>query len=131
VPLTRTLSLSLNHLERRGDALTLSPNPTSCYPNATRDRNLNSTLSVALTVSESFRENSVCEPSIAVFSLGTDPRKGDYDAAQTMYERALATEEKVLVKDHPETAMTLHGLGTVLERNVDDDLMPTVTLTLL
>jgi hypothetical protein len=131
VPLTRTLSLSQNHLERLGDALTLLPNPTSCYPNATCDRNLNSTLSVALTVSKSFRENSVCEPSIAVFSLDTDPRKGDYDAAQTMYERALAINEKVLGNDHLSTATTLYGLANVLKRNIDDDIMPTVTLTLL
>ena len=48
-----------------------------------------------------------------------------------MYERALAIRDKVLGKDHPETATTLHSLGTELERNVDDDLMPTVTLTLL
>ena len=48
-----------------------------------------------------------------------------------MYERALAIEEKVLGKDHPETAVTLRGLANVLDRNVDDDLIPTVTLTRL
>ena len=48
-----------------------------------------------------------------------------------MYERALAIKEKALGKDHPDTAKTLHGLATVLYRNVDDDLIPTVTLTLL
>ena len=48
-----------------------------------------------------------------------------------MYERALAIKEKALGKNHPETASTLHGLANVLERNVDDDLIPTVTLTLL
>ena len=47
-----------------------------------------------------------------------------------MYERALAIQEKALGKDHPETASTLHGLGNVLDRNIDDDLIPTVTLTL-
>ena len=47
-----------------------------------------------------------------------------------MYERALAIQEKALDKDHPDTAATLHGLANVLERNVDDDLIPTVTLTL-
>ena len=48
-----------------------------------------------------------------------------------MYERALAIKEKALGKDHPDTASTLHGLADVLERNGDDDLIPTVTLTLL
>ena len=48
-----------------------------------------------------------------------------------MYERVLAIEEKALGKDHPETAATLHGLANVLFRNVDDDLIPTVTLTRL
>ena len=48
-----------------------------------------------------------------------------------MYERALAIKEKALGKDNPETASTLHGLGNVLDRNIDDDLIPTVTLTLL
>ena len=48
-----------------------------------------------------------------------------------MYERALAIEENALGKDHPSTATTLHGLANVLSRNVDDDLIPTVTLTLL
>ena len=48
-----------------------------------------------------------------------------------MYERALAIQEKALGKDHPDTALTLYGLANVLERNVDDDLIPTVTLTLL
>ena len=48
-----------------------------------------------------------------------------------MYERVIAIEEKALGKNHPETASTLHGLANVLERNVDDDLIPTVTLTLL
>ena len=48
-----------------------------------------------------------------------------------MYERVLAIEEKALGKDHPETAATLHCLANVLERNVDDDLIPTVTLTRL
>ena len=48
-----------------------------------------------------------------------------------MYERALAIEEKALGKDNPSTASTLHGLANVLDRNVDDDLIPTVTLTLL
>ena len=47
-----------------------------------------------------------------------------------MYERALAINEKVLGKDNPSTAATLHGLANVLKRNVDD-LIPTVTLTLL
>ena len=48
-----------------------------------------------------------------------------------MYERALAIEEKALGADHPDTALTLHGLANVLKRNIDDDLIPTVTLTLL
>ena len=48
-----------------------------------------------------------------------------------MFERALAIQEKALGKDNPETAATLHGLANVLNRNVDDDLIPTVTLTLL
>ena len=48
-----------------------------------------------------------------------------------MYERALAINEKALGKDHPSTAATLPGLANVLQRNVDDDLIPTVTLTLL
>ena len=48
-----------------------------------------------------------------------------------MYERALAIQEKALDKDHPETAVTLSNLANVLERNVDDDLIPTVTLTRL
>ena len=48
-----------------------------------------------------------------------------------MYERALAIKEKALDKDHPETAATLSNLANVLSRNVDDDLIPTVTLTLL
>ncbi len=48
-----------------------------------------------------------------------------------MYERALAIKDKALGKDHPDTAETLHGLAFVLFRNVDDDLIPTVTLTLL
>ncbi len=48
-----------------------------------------------------------------------------------MCERALAIQEKALGNDHPSTAATLHGLATVLDRNVDDDLIPTVTLTLL
>ena len=48
-----------------------------------------------------------------------------------MYERALAIKEKALGKDNPSTAATLHGLANVLFRNVDDDLIPTVTLTLL
>ena len=47
-----------------------------------------------------------------------------------MYERALAIQEKALGKDNPSTAVTLHGLANVLDRNVDD-LIPTVTLTLL
>ncbi len=48
-----------------------------------------------------------------------------------MYERALAINENALGKDHPNTASTLYGLGNVLKRNIDDDLIPTVTLTLL
>jgi len=48
-----------------------------------------------------------------------------------MYEHALAIKEKVLGKDHPDTAATLHGLANVLERNIDDGLILTVTLTLL
>jgi len=48
-----------------------------------------------------------------------------------MYERALAIEEKALGKDNPETAATLSNLAKVLKRNIDDDLIPTVTLTLL
>ena len=48
-----------------------------------------------------------------------------------MYERALAIKEKALGKDNPSTAVTLHGLANVLERNVDDDLNPTLTPTLL
>ncbi len=48
-----------------------------------------------------------------------------------MYERALAIKDKALGKDHPDTAATLCGLANVLDRNVDDDLIPTVTLTLL
>ena len=48
-----------------------------------------------------------------------------------MYERALAIEEKALGKDHPDTASTLSNLAGVLSRNVDDDLIPTVTFTLL
>ena len=48
-----------------------------------------------------------------------------------MYERALAIKEKALGKDNPETAPTLNGLANVLYRNIDDDLIPTVTLTLL
>ena len=48
-----------------------------------------------------------------------------------MYERALAIKEKALDKDHPSTAVTLSGLANVLYRNVDDDLIPTVTLTRL
>ena len=48
-----------------------------------------------------------------------------------MYERVLAIEEKALGKDNPETASTLYGLANVLYRNVDDDLIPTVTLTRL
>ena len=48
-----------------------------------------------------------------------------------MYERALAIQEKALGKDHPSTASTLSGLANVLYRNVDDDLIPTVSLTLL
>ena len=47
-----------------------------------------------------------------------------------MYERVIAIEEKALGKDNPSTASTLHGLANVLDRNVDD-LIPTVTLTLL
>ena len=46
-----------------------------------------------------------------------------------MYERVLAIEEKALGKDNPSTAATLCGLADVLKRNVDDDLIPTVTLT--
>ena len=53
------------------------------------------------------------------------------DEAQAMYERALAINEKALGKDHPETAVTLSGFAGMLERNGDDDLIPTVTLTLL
>ncbi len=37
-----------------------------------------------------------------------------------MYERALAIDEKVLGKDHLDTASTLHGLASVLKRNGDD-----------
>ena len=48
-----------------------------------------------------------------------------------MYERVLAIDEKALGADHPDTASTLSGLANVLDRNVDDDLIPTVTLTLL
>ena len=48
-----------------------------------------------------------------------------------MYERALAIKEMALGMDHPSTATTLSNLSIVLERNVDDDLIPTVTLTLL
>ena len=48
-----------------------------------------------------------------------------------MYERAFAINEKALGADHPSTAATLHGLANVLNRNIDDDLIPTVTLTLL
>ena len=48
-----------------------------------------------------------------------------------MYERALAIEEKALGKDHPDTAATLGGLASVLNRNGDDDLTPSVTATLL
>ena len=48
-----------------------------------------------------------------------------------MYERALAIKEKAFGKDNPETAAMLHGLASVLDRNIDDDLIPTVTLTLL
>ena len=49
-----------------------------------------------------------------------------------MFERALAIKEKALGKDHPETAVTLFDLATtLLMRNVDDDLIPTVTLTRL
>ena len=48
-----------------------------------------------------------------------------------MYERVLVILEKALGKDNPSTASTLHGLANVLFRNVDDDLIPTVTLTLL
>ena len=48
-----------------------------------------------------------------------------------MYERALAIKEKALGKDNPDTASTLHGLANVLDMNVDDDLIPTVTLTRL
>ena len=48
-----------------------------------------------------------------------------------MFERALAIEEKALGADHLEMASTLCGLANVLYRNVDDDLIPTVTLTLL
>ena len=48
-----------------------------------------------------------------------------------MYERALAIKEKALGKDNPKTAVTLNGLANVLSRNVDDDLIPTVTLTRL
>ena len=48
-----------------------------------------------------------------------------------MYERVIAIEERALVKDNPSTTATLHGLANVLKRNVDDDLIPTVTLTRL
>ena len=48
-----------------------------------------------------------------------------------MYERALAIQEKALGKDNPDTAVTLSNLANVLERNVDDGLIPTLTLTLL
>ena len=48
-----------------------------------------------------------------------------------MYERVLAIQEKALGKDHPETASTLCDLASVLNRNGDDDLTPTVTATLL
>ena len=48
-----------------------------------------------------------------------------------MYERALAIQERALGKDNPSTASTLYGLAGVLSRNVDDDLIPTVTFTLL
>ena len=48
-----------------------------------------------------------------------------------MYERALAIEEKALGKDHPDTAATLRDLASVLDRNGDDDLTPSVTVTLL
>ena len=48
-----------------------------------------------------------------------------------MYERALAIEEKALGKDHPNTASTLRDLASVLYRNGDDDLTPSVTVTLL
>ena len=39
-----------------------------------------------------------------------------------MYERALAIEEKALVKDNPNTAARLHGLANVLKRNGDNAL---------
>ena len=48
-----------------------------------------------------------------------------------MYERALAIQEKALGKDNPDMASALYGLANVFDRNGDDDLIPTVTLTLL
>ena len=48
-----------------------------------------------------------------------------------MFERALAIQEKALGKDNPSTAATLHGLANVLDRNVNNDLIPTLTLTRL
>ena len=78
--------------------------------------------------------NSVCESSIVVFSVFTDPSKGEYDAAQAMFNRALAIKDTALGKDNPDnpdTASKMRGLASMLYRNGDDDLTRTVTLTLL
>ena len=48
-----------------------------------------------------------------------------------MYARVLAIKEKALGADHPDTAALLHCLANMLYRNGDDDLIRTVTLTLL
>ena len=48
-----------------------------------------------------------------------------------MFERALAINEKVMVKDSSDTAGILSGLANVFYRNGDYDLTPTVTLTIL
>ena len=49
-------------------------------------------------------------------------RKGEYDIALEWYEKALAIREKVLGKDHPDTATTYNNIAGVYSRKGEYDI---------
>ena len=45
--------------------------------------------------------------------------KGDYEGAEPLYRRALEIREKVLGREHPDTATSLNNLAVLLENKGD------------
>ncbi|OAD18955.1 TPR repeat protein, partial [Candidatus Thiomargarita nelsonii] len=45
--------------------------------------------------------------------------KGDYESAEQLYKRALVIREKVLGKEHPDTATSLSRLGNLHQAKGD------------